>query len=95
MPKRVDTFQTLATETLRHEGASVQPLHTIGRGCPDLLVGWYGRTYLLELKSRGGKLTSDEAKWHREWRGRPVVLIEEMEQLYDFIKDVLYKIPDT
>ena len=51
-------------------GATVQPLHVIGRGCPDILVGWHGKNYLFELKSPGGKLTPDEKQFFGQWRGQ-------------------------
>jgi hypothetical protein len=44
-------------------------LHTIGKGCPDILVGYHGKNYLMEIKSADGRLTPDEQKFHNEWRG--------------------------
>lgn len=60
-------------------GASVQPLHTVGQGCPDLLVGYGGTNYLLEVKDGNKppsqrKLTPDEHAWHDEWRGHVTVV---------------------
>lgn len=60
-------------------GATVQPLHTVGRGCPDLLVGYGGTNYLLEVKDglkspSQRKLTPDEQTWHDEWRGHVTVV---------------------
>jgi hypothetical protein len=63
-------------------GASVQSLAAVGKGCPDIVVGFRGRTYLMEIKNpdqRGAKLTEDQEKWHREWRGQ-VVVVETVEQ---------------
>ena len=59
---------------LRAVGATVQPLHSVGQGCPDLLVGWRGGNYLLEVKD-GDKapskraLTPDQVEWHGGWKG--------------------------
>lgn len=72
---RVDANQREIVEALRRVGATVQPLHTIGSGCPDILVGYRGTNILLELKD-GDKplsrrrLTADEERWHAEWRGQ-------------------------
>ena len=44
-------------------------------GRPDLLVGFRGRTYLLEVKSAGRKLRASQVDWHRRWRGAPVVTV--------------------
>lgn len=70
MPKRTDANQSEIVAALRGAGASVQDLHEVGRGCPDLLVGYRGQTYLLEVKGPGGRLNSREALWHLEWRGQ-------------------------
>lgn len=54
-------------EALRAAGASVEQLSK--KGIPDLLVGFDGTTFLMEVKSGKGKLTEDEATWIQEWRG--------------------------
>jgi len=78
-PRRVDDNQREITAALRKIGCSVQPVHTIGRGCPDLLVGYKGINLLLEIKD-GAKpesrqrLTPDEIRWHLSWRGQVAVI---------------------
>lgn len=79
MRGRVDANQRAIVEALRACGCSVQVLSSVGRGCPDVLVGVKGRNILLEIKdgaqppsARG--LTIDEARWHREWRGQVTVV---------------------
>lgn len=53
---------------------SVQSLAAVGKGVPDLLVGYRGRNFLLEVKD-GKKppsqiqLTPDQVEWHESWRG--------------------------
>jgi len=76
---RVDTNQPAIVGALRAYGATVQHLHKVGDGCPDLLVGYMGkdgirRNFLLEVKD-GGKppskrnLTPQQKVWHASWRG--------------------------
>ena len=77
--RRVDTNQSTITAALRQVGASVQPIHTLGKGVPDLLVGYRGVNHVLEIKDgakppSAQKLTSDEAHWHATWRGRVIVV---------------------
>lgn len=72
---RVDANQKAIVRALRQAGATVQHLHTIGQGCPDLLVGFREDTFLLEVKTKRGKLTSDEADWHLMWRGSVVWIV--------------------
>lgn len=76
---RVDRNQKEIVEYLRKRGATVQPLHTVGRGCPDLLVGHGGKNYLLEVKDgekpkSAQKLTPDEDAWHFMWLGQVAVV---------------------
>lgn len=72
---RVDGNQALIVDTLRGLGASVHHLHSVGMGCPDLLVGYRRANHLVEVKSPGGKLSPGQVEWHDEWRGaKPVVL---------------------
>lgn len=82
-PKRIDANQPEIVARLREVGASVTPTHEIGRGFPDLAVGFRGTTYLIEVKD-GSKppskrrLTPDEQEWHETWRGQ-VAIIETVE----------------
>ena len=82
---RVDSNQRAIVAALRQIGASVQSLADIGHGCPDLLVGFRGRTLLMEVKD-GSKvksaraLTPDEEAWIAGWRGTPAFIVESVEQ---------------
>jgi hypothetical protein len=75
---KVDANQSTIVDALRKIGATVQPLHTVGKGCPDLLVGWRGINTLIEVKD-GKKppsartLTPDQVEWHGGWKGRVAV----------------------
>lgn len=79
MAKKVDANQTAVVAALRAAGASVQHLHAVGQGCPDLLVGIHGRNYLIEVKDgtkppNEQRLTPAQETWHRQWRGEVVVI---------------------
>lgn len=76
---RVDGNHREIVDGLRNVGASVQSLATIGKGCPDILVGFRGVNYVMEIKDgskppSGRKLTPDESKWHLTWRGQVCVV---------------------
>ena len=68
----VDANQTAIIRALRKAGVSVQPLHTV---CPDIIAGFRGVNYLLELKD-GSKppserrLTDAQLRWHVLWSGQ-------------------------
>lgn len=76
---KVDANQKEIVEALRSIGATVQHLHAVAQGCPDLLVGRQGVNYLLEIKDgakppSGRKLTPDQVTWHSIWQGAAVVV---------------------
>lgn len=76
---KVDRNQSEIVAALRRVGATVEPLHAVGKGVPDLLVGFRGRNFLLEVKDQlkppsARKLTPDQVKWHEAWRGQKEVV---------------------
>ena len=83
MPRRTDANQSQIVRMLRDFGASVQDLHTVGHGCPDILVGYGGKNYAFEIKAPGGQLTKDEYEWQQSWRGNYYIIhnIEEALQI--------------
>ena len=70
---RVDTNHGDIVKALRAVGASVTSLAAMGQGVADLLVSYRHRWYVIEVKSDGGKLTSDEWKWISDQRAEVVV----------------------
>lgn len=76
----VDANQGDIVDALRAIGATVELLHRVGGGVPDLLVGYRGTNHCLEVKD-GSKapsdrrLTPDQIRWHGAWRGRVHVVI--------------------
>jgi hypothetical protein len=71
---KVDANQTEIVKHLRALEASVQILSTVGKGCPDLLVGYEGHNILMEVKVKKGKLTPDQVVWHNGWRGIVIIV---------------------
>lgn len=79
MTKRVDANQKEIVTALRAVGASVSLTHTLGRGFPDLVVGFRGINYLMEIKDGSKpeskrKLTPDETLWHAAWAGQIAII---------------------
>ena len=77
---KIDANHHEIVDALRRVGATVQSLAAVGCGVPDLLVGYCGRTYLLEVKDgskppSARKLTQDQIDWHAEWRGGDVYVV--------------------
>lgn len=75
-PKRVDQNQAEIVAALRAVGATVQDLHEVGKGCPDALIGFRGQTFLIEFKSPGGRLTSNQITWIQHWNGALVLIVD-------------------
>lgn len=72
---RIDINQPEIVLALRNAGASVELLHRVGAGCPDLLVGIDGVNYLIEIKNgnfckSAQALTPKQKKWHSIWKGQ-------------------------
>lgn len=75
----VDRNQYEIVMMLRNVGCTVQLLHKVGQGCPDLLVGYRGQNLLLEVKDgelspSARKLTDRQVEWHRGWGGQVAVV---------------------
>jgi len=71
---KVDANQKEIVAALRAVGATVQHLHMVGRGCPDILVGYSGKNYLIEIKTVRGELTPQEGRFIADWRGQVCVI---------------------
>lgn len=82
--RRVDSNQAEIVEALRSHGCSVEVLSDVGRGVPDLLVGYDGKNLLLEVKSPDGALNKDQFEWHGYWRGQ-VRLVESAREALDYV----------
>ena len=73
-----DHNQKQIAAALRQVGATVHLLHSVGNGCPDLLVGYRGKTVLMEVKNpdgRGSILTPQQEAWFRAWNGGTAVVV--------------------
>jgi len=57
--RKVDGNQSEIVRVLTVSGAMVQSMASIGRGCPDLLVGFRGKWVVMEVKD-GSKSPSSQ-----------------------------------
>ena len=85
---KVDKNQTEIVDAFRRMGFSVQHLHTVGGGVPDLLIGRGGVNLLVEVKDGGkAKLTEDQIKWHDEWRGQ-VAIVRNIDDVVKLVSEL-------
>jgi Holliday junction resolvase len=82
---KLDDNQRSIVQRLESHGAFVQSLASIGKGCPDLLVGYRGAWNIIEIKD-GAKpksaqaLSPDEIEWICKVRNRLPVHVVRNEQ---------------
>lgn len=83
-PRR-DANEPAIIAALEAIGASVTQLDA--PGVPDLLVGWRGRTFCIEVKDGAKspsrrKLTPDQRRWALRWRGHRAVCLSPNDALW-------------
>lgn len=76
---RVDNNQQEIVNALLSAGRSVFIASSIGRGFPDLVVGYDNKTYLLEVKGPKGKKTPHQDMFAAYWRGSEVYIVRTAE----------------
>lgn len=75
-----DSNQKPIIEALKLAGATVQSITQVGHGCPDLLVGYRRRSFLLEVKTPEGVPNEAQIDWHLRWQGPPVAVVRSPEE---------------
>jgi len=76
MIRKVDANQKQIVDALRKiHGVTVFSTHTIGKGVPDIVVGYCGQNYLFEIKDGDKlpsqqKLTPMEVTFFETWKGQ-------------------------
>lgn len=75
----VDANQPEIVQAFRDLHCSVQHLHKVGQGCPDLLIGANGFNVLVEIKTDTGKLTNDQVDFIAAWRGDNIAIVRTVE----------------
>lgn len=98
---RVDANQPEIVAALRQSGCSVEHLHSVGGGVPDLLVGVQGLNLLIEVKDgskppSARKLTPDQVEWHGKWQGQKVIastVVEALQSVASFLSTYGQSVP--
>ena len=84
--KRVDNNQLEIIKAFQSMGATVLNLSAVGKGCPDLLIGYKNISVLVEVKSKTGKFTEPQLKFMEQWQGGPVNRIDSVDGAIRLIK---------
>lgn len=90
--KRIDANQKEIVEAFRSLGCSVFITSAVGKGFPDIVVGFRGKNYLFEIKDgkkyqSQQKLTEPEIKFKVEWEGQ-FAIINCVDQVIYFINNM-------
>lgn len=77
---KVDANHRAVVNLFRAYGCSVQSLAAVGDGVPDLLVGRFGRSHLVEVKDGSKppsqrKLTKAQVAWRDAWKGSTIHVV--------------------
>ena len=85
--KRTDINQKDIVHALRSFGATVVDLSGVGKGCPDLLVGFNNKTYLIEIKrDKQAKFTPQQLQFYELWRGGIIARIETIDDAIKLLR---------
>jgi len=91
MIKRTDANHKEIINQIRQiPSASVFSTHELGKGFPDIVVGYRRVNYLFEIKdgkktASQKKLTEAEVKFHRDWNGQ-LHIVEKIDDVFDILK---------
>lgn len=78
-----DDNEELIVRALRRCGASVY--HLADKGIPDLLVGWCGKMFLLEVKGPNGRLTKAQKTFRASWKGPRSTIVKDATEALEAI----------
>lgn len=94
---KIDANQPEIVKALRKIGCTVEILSAVGKGCPDIIVGY--KMYngvkcnvFFEIKDgekpkSARKLTPDQVKWHEQWQGA-VYVVESVDEAISVINSL-------
>jgi Holliday junction resolvase len=91
--RKIDANQPEIVKALRAAGCTVEHLHAVGSGCPDLLCAIDNHTFLIEVKDGAKppseqKLTPHQIEWHAGWKA-PVHIVNSIDGALAVV--VIYK----
>ena len=90
MIKRTDSNHAEIIKALRKiPNLSVFSTHEVGKGFPDIVIGYKGINYLIEIKDgnkppSARKLTDAEIEFHLNWNGQ-IDTIKNLDELLQII----------
>jgi hypothetical protein len=90
MIKRTDRNHAEIINALRKiPNLSVFSTHEVGKGFPDIVIGYKGINYLIEIKDgnkppSARKLTDAELQFHSNWKGQ-IKIVNNLDELLEIL----------
>lgn len=90
MIKRTDRNHAEIINALRKiPNISVFSTHEVGKGFPDIVIGYKGVNYLIEIKDgnkppSARKLTDAELQFHSNWKGQ-IKIVNNFDELLNIL----------
>lgn len=90
MIKRTDRNHSEIINAIRKiPNISVFSTHEVGKGFPDIVVGYKGVNYLIEIKDgnkppSARKLTDAELQFHSNWRGQ-IKIVNNLDEVLNLL----------
>ena len=90
MIKRTDRNHAEIINALRKiPNLSVFSTHEVGKGFPDIVIGYKGVNYLIEIKDgnkppSARKLTDAELQFHSNWKGQ-IKIVNNFDELLNIL----------
>ena len=88
--KRTDRNHAEIINALRKiPNLSVFSTHEVGKGFPDIVIGYKGINYLIEIKDgnkppSARKLTDAELKFHQDWKGQ-IKIVNNLDEVLNLL----------
>jgi Holliday junction resolvase len=88
--RRTDENQHEIIQALQQIGCAVADTSAAGEGFPDLVVGYHGKNYLIEVKD-GNKspsrqsLTASQIRFHGRWRGQ-IAIVKSVNEAIELVR---------
>lgn len=87
--KRTDANQREIFAALRQMGYSVVDTSRVGNGFGDGVAGKWGDLWIIEVKSsEKAKYTRDQIEFRKNWKGKPPVRLNSLEEAIAWAKGV-------
>jgi hypothetical protein len=84
--QKLDENHRAIVATLQYNGALVGDLSNAGGGIPDLVVGFRGVLFLVEVKTPKGALSPKQKEFFAQWSEYPTLVIRTVDEAMDVME---------